>query len=83
VNIDQAFAAIRSTFPTEVFHDGMQFKYASRGEVFLIERFKGERFYYWLIVGSEHRLIHTSSKSKFQSMRTVGQSFQPSPHAYD
>lgn len=38
---------------------------------------KESRFFYWLLVDGIYELVHASRSSKFHSMQTVGDSFEP------
>lgn len=87
MNIEQAFAAISTAFPSVAEWQGMHFRFAHKNNVTLIEkrRYNEQKschvFFYWLIWEGNHKLIHAAQKSKLAPMRTIGDSFSPS-HAY-
>ena len=105
MDVDAAFAQVRTAFPETAVFQGTHFKYAAKNGVTIIETRrsfwaedircrscsnrigdKTERYFYWIIVGNEHKLIHASTRSKFRPLQTIADSFSPSmygdQHAY-
>jgi hypothetical protein len=75
VDLPTAFAQFRSAFPSTAIFQGIHFKFADRNSSLLIEMKRGDRFFYWLLIESQFKLIHASQKSRLAPMKTIGESF--------
>ena len=69
--IDDAFAYLKSAFPSAATFQGTHFRYAVRDGSVILEVKRFDRFFYWLLIGEHFFLIHASKESKFASMRTI------------
>ena len=81
--VTEAFAALAGAFPTLASFQGLHFKYAVKNGVVLIESKRDGRYFYWILVGEEFRLIHASMQSKLKRMQTITHAILTPSRPYD
>lgn len=78
VSLDSAFARLKTAFPVIAQFQGTHFVFAERDGVWLIERKKHDRYFYWLLWEGKAKLVHAAMNSKLAPLRTIGDSFSVS-----